>query len=493
MNWSSAAPSIGISGSSSTVTSIPKEKPVQTQPQLSRSASSRRAVGRYALPLAALEFGSPSAAIIAKPISRLTRATNLFVFLLVASLLAASGLIRVDKIVTASGKLVADAPNIVMQPFDQTIVESIGVKKGDIVRKGQVLARLNPTFSAADATTLKDQVDLLSAQAERQEALSADKPYTPTSSNPHADLQLSLFNQQSGEYQFSLQNFDQKINQLKTQITGNETQAAYYQERLGLATTIEAMRQKLQSLEVGSTLNTLLAKDVRLTMQASLSQAESDAAQANRELAAAQAERQAFIEHWNGTNSEELADTRRKLVEAQQEYSKASLHNRLVVLTAPRDAVVLSVAQVSAGSVVTAGESLIELVPLEAPLSVEADISGTDSGYVHPGDKVTIKFETLPFLQYGSAHGVVRTISGDSFNPETVPPGDGSTLPNRPHSLYYKGDISLDTLMLHDTPPGFRLVPGMPLTVDVKVGARSILAYFVDKVMPVATDSIREP
>ena len=62
-------------------------------------------------------------------------------------MLVASGLIRIDKIVSASGKLVADTPNILLQPFDQSIVESIDVRKGDIVRKGQVLARLNPTFS----------------------------------------------------------------------------------------------------------------------------------------------------------------------------------------------------------------------------------------------------------------------------------------------------------------------------------------------------------
>jgi HlyD family secretion protein len=228
-------------------------------------------------------------------------------------------------------------------------------------------------------------------------------------------------------------------------------------------------------------------------MQASLSQAESDSAQASRKLAALQAERETYVQHWNSQNSQELADTRRKLVQAQQDYSKANLHSELVVLSAPRDAVVLSVAKISVGSVVTSAEPLIQLVPLDAPLSVEADISGIDSGYVRPGDKVTVKFDTLPFLQYGSAHGVVRAISGDSFSPETTAQEGGSMLPNRPSTLYYKGDISIEKLSLHNTPPGFRLMPGMPLTADVKVGTRPILAYFVDKILPVAYGSMREP
>jgi HlyD family secretion protein len=445
------------------------------------------------LPLAALEFESPSAAIIATPIPRLSRATNLFVFLLVVSLIAAAALIRIDRIVSASGKLVADAPNIVMQPFDQTIIQSVEVKKGDIVRKGQVLARLNPTFAGADHTAMKDQLDLLGARAERLLAATTGTDYVPDPSNPHAALQGTIFGQQAGEYEASLQNYDKKIEQFRTQIAGDEAQAAYFRQRVDVASSIEEMRIKLQEMQTGSRLNTLLATDVRLTMAASLSRSESDAAQGARRLAALQAERTTFIEQWNGRNSQDLAETRGKLTLARQEFAKADLHNDLLVLTAPRDAVVLSVAKISAGSVVTSAEPLIQLVPIDAPLSVEADISGFESGHVSPGDEVTVKFDTLPFLQYGSARGLVRTISPDSFSPET-PVGDGgSTMPNRPNTLYYRADISLDTRTLHDTPAGFRPMPGMPITADVKVGTRSVLSYFVDKILPVAYGSLREP
>jgi hemolysin D len=445
------------------------------------------------LPLAALEFESPSAAVVATPVPTLARAINLLVFLLVVSILVASGLIRIDKIVSATGKLVGEAPNIVMQPFDQTIIESIDVRKGDIVHKGQVLARLNPTFSSADHTAMKDQVNLLSAKAARLLAETTGAEYVPDPANPNAALQASIFSQHTNEYKSSLQNFAQKIDQLKTQIAGDDAQAAYYRERLGLASDIQGMRQKLQDLRVGSVLNTMLATDARLTMATSLSQAESDAAQATQKLAAQRAERETFIQHWNSQNSQELAETRGKLVQAQQDFSKTKLHNQLVVLTAPRDAVVLSVAKISVGSVVTSAEPLIQLVPIDTRLSVEADISGIDSGYVRPGDEVMVKFDTLPYLQYGSARGVVRTISADSFSPETAQQDGGSTLPNRPRTLYYKGDISLDELMLHNTPPGFRLVPGMPLSADVKVGTRSVLAYFLSKILPVAYDSMHEP
>jgi HlyD family secretion protein len=291
----------------------------------------------------------------------------------------------------------------------------------------------------------------------------------------------------------SLQAYDKRIDELQTQIVGDNAQAGYFRERLGIAADIESMRAKLLALQVDSRYNQLLAADVRLGMAASLTRAESDAAQAGRKLGGAQAERKTFVEHWYGQISQDLADTRGKLVDARQRYAKADLRNQLVVLIAPRDAVVLSVAKTSVGAVVTSAEPLIHLVPIDTPLSVEADVSGIESGYVSLGDEVRIKFDTLPFLRYGTARGVVRTISADSFSPETTAKEGGSTLPSRPSTLYYRAEISLEELALHDTPAGFRPMPGMPITADVKVGTRSVLSYFIDKILPVAYEGLREP
>src|ERR1700751_6432350 len=87
----------------------------------------------------------------------------------------------------------------------------------------------------------------------------------------------------------------------------------------------------------------------------------------------------------------------------------------MVELRANRDAIVLTVPKVSVGSVLQSGQQFITLVPSDAPLEVEANISGRDDGFVHVGDEVALKFDTFPFMQYGMAYGTVRTISADSF------------------------------------------------------------------------------
>ena len=447
-----------------------------------------------ALPLALLEFQSPTAAIIAMPLPRIARLTTVWITLMVLSMLVVSGIMHVDKIVSAPGKLVSTASTIVVQPFVTSIVQTINVQEGQIVHKGDVLATLNPTYASADLTALTSQQQAYKAEVDRLQAQENGTPYNPDPANPSSALQLSTYNQQVGEYQSTMDGYDEKIKEAQTNIAGYNQQAAYFQQRLGVASNVETMRKNLQQLQVGSEIDTLAATDDRLNIAGSLASAQSSAVAAERDLASQQAQRDSYDQQWKATVSQQLSDAINNLTQAEQSLAKAKLNDQLVELVAPRDSIVLSVAQTSVGSVLQSGETLMELVPVDAPLQIEADVSGEDSGYVHPGDRVKIKFDTLPFLQYGTAEGVVLSVSPDSFNPaDQGPAGAGPPLPGTPQTLYYKTEISLDELNLHNTPPGFRLVPGMPLSADVLVGTRTILGYFTRRILPVAYDSMHEP
>lgn len=448
------------------------------------------------LPLAVLEFQSPTAAIIATPIPRMAGWTNYFVGALVASLLLISGVMPVDKIVAATGVLVSSQPNTSIQAFNAaSIVKDIKVRSGDFVTRGEVLATLDATYASADMTALTLQQQGYSAQVARLQAQEDNAPYNADPANPQAALQVQTYNQQEGQYNFTMQDYNQKISELQTNIAGFDSQAAYYRQRLGIASNVENMRKDLQHLQVGSKLDTLAATDDRVNMQAELASAVSSAASSRREIAAQTAERDGLDQQWRATVSQQLSEAINNLAQAQQQLSKARLNDQLVVLTAPTDAIVQTIAPVSVGSVLQAGQTLMQLAPVDAPLLVEADISGEDSGYVRIGDPVVVKFNTFPFLQFGDGKGTVVSISPESFNPldQTASVTSGPPLPGAPQQLYYKARISLDVLDMHNTPPGFRLVPGMPLEADMKVGARTILSYFLQRVLPVAYNSMHEP
>ena len=275
---------------------------------------------------------------------------------------------------------------------------------------------------------------------------------------------------------------------------------AGYQERLTYANSLEKMRNDLDKLGVGSKLNTLQAQDTRAEMQRNLEAAARAGDGAQQDLAALIAERNGYIQSWHADVAEKLAEAAGKLSDARESFNKAQLKRQLVEMRAEQDATVLTVSRVSVGSVLSAGQQFISLVPANAPLEVEANIPGSEDGYVHVGDTVAIKFDTFPYTQYGMAHGLVRIVSPDSFNAQdeqrnptgAVPIPNGQISGTANSSVWYRARVSLDQIGLHDTPPGFRLTPGMPVTADVLVGKRTVLAYFLGRAMPLVHDGMRE-
>jgi HlyD family secretion protein len=452
--------------------------------------------GAEPLPLTVLEFQSPTAAVIATPIPRIAGWSNYFVTAFVLSMLLMAGLMPIDRIVSARGELVSAAPNFTIQAFSAaSIVESIDVHPGELVTKGQLLARLNPTEATADLTSLTQQEQDYAAEVARLQAQEDDKPYNGDPANPASALQVQTYNQQQGQYVATMASYDQKIAALQTTVAGLKAEAASYSQRLEIADNVLTMRQKLQDLQVGSKLDTEVAKDDRVNVQSEMATALNTAASDEKQAADQEAERASFDGQWRAQISSQLLTSTNDLAQAEQALSKAKLANQLVQLRAPQDAIVQSVSPVAVGSVMAAGQTIMELAPVDAPLTVSAEISAAESGYVHVGDEVNIKFDTLPFLQFGEAKGEVKSISPESFNPldQQANAQNGAPLPGGPQTLYYKAEVEIDVINLHNVPPGFRLVPGMPLSADMKVGKRTVLSYFTQRMLPTAYNSLHEP
>jgi hemolysin D len=443
---------------------------------------------------AILEFQWPSTAIANAPIPRSARGISWIVTSLVVAMIATMGMIPVDQVVTAHGIAVSKAPTILVQPLETAIVRSIDVREGQQVKAGQVLARLDPTFAAADVGALDSQVKSLEAEIARLQAEAENKPLAYTGLDSDLSLQAAIYAHRKAEFTAKVEGYARHFDELAAVISRSQSDAAGYRNRLGLAQTVEQMRAQLEARQVGSRLNTIAAMDSRTEMARALANAEQTAEGARRNLAAMTAERDAYIQGWHADVAQKLAEATSKLSEAREQLNKAKLRRALVELKSEGDATVLAVAKVSVGSVMQSGQQFITLVPADAPLEVEANISGRDNGFVHVGDPVAIKFDTFPYSQYGMAEGTVRIISADSFTAqeEARNPTSGLPIPPNPEP-FYRARIAIDRVGLHDVPAGFRLIPGMPVTADIKVGKRTVLKYLLGRVMPVAQEGMREP
>jgi HlyD family secretion protein len=442
-----------------------------------------------------LEYQSPSIAIINLPMPRLARGVTLTLSSMILAMCIVAGTIRVDRVVTAPGIVVAKASTVVVQPLDTAIVRSIEVQPGDVVHAGQVLARLDPTFATADLGALVAQVSTLQAQVSRMQAEIENRPFTYTGLDPNMAFQASIYGQRQAEFNYKLENYQQKFDSLSATIARANADIINFGDRLTYARTLEQMRKDLERLNVGSKINTLSAMDTRAQMQDSLDNARQQQLGSQRDLAALIAERNGFVQSWHNDIGDKLTDALGKLSDARESLAKAQLHRQLVELRAEQDGTVMTIAKVSVGSVLNPGQEFITLVPTNAPLEVEANIAGSDDGHVSVGDPVDIKFDTFQYSRYGLAHGVVRLVSPDSFSAqdESRNPTGSVPMPQQAPGVWYRSRITLDRIELHNTPANFHLTPGMPVTADIRVGKQTVLHYMLGKMIPMAQEGMREP
>jgi HlyD family secretion protein len=342
---------------------------------------------------------------------------------------------------------------------------------------------------------LTAQVSSLEAEVSRLQAEAENKPFDYSGLDPDLALQGAIYAHRRAEFTAKVEGYARKFDELAAVISRSQSDAAGYRDRLGLAQTVEQMRSQLESRQVGSKLNTLAAMDSRTEMARSLANAQQSAEGARRNLAAMTAERDGYIQGWRAEVSQKLSEATRKLSDARELLNKAKLRRELVELRAESDATVQSVAKVSVGSVMQSGQHFFTLVPADAPLEIEANIFGRENGFVHVGDPVAIKFDTFPYSQFGMAEGSVRIVSPDSFTAqdEARNPTSAVPVPQTSTEPFYRTRIAIDKVGLHDVPGGFRVVPGMPVTADIKVGKRTVLSYLLGRMMPLAQEGMREP
>ncbi|HEY4042712.1 MAG TPA: HlyD family type I secretion periplasmic adaptor subunit [Rhodopila sp.] len=446
---------------------------------------------------ALLEFQSPTAAVIADRIPLSGRLTIWVIATAILSSVSVMGFYSVDRVVPVPGKVVAKTPNIVVQPLETAIVRRIEVREGQIVHAGDKLAMLDPTFAAADAGSVDEQVTSLQAEVDRLEAESEGRSYLGNGSAA-SQLQAMIFAQKHAEMEAKLESFRQRIDGARAKVAQTVSDIAAYAEEFKTAQTKEAMRRQLEQLQIGSKLNTLDAGAQRAEVNRSLQAAVASNAAAKSELDGLTAERDAYIQQIKGETAQQLTAQGRKLSDALEQQNKARLRRNLVDLRADRDAIVLNVAKVSVGSVVQSGDELITLVPTDAPLEIEASIPARDAGFVQPRNTAVIKFDTFPYTTYGFASGKLQMVSADSFTTSQ----SGRDRPSRPNTTqseansaatYFRGTVSMDEMKLHNLPAGFRMTPGMPVTVDIKVGKRTVMAYMLSRIVPTLTEGLREP
>ena len=396
--------------------------------------------------------------------------------------------VKLDRVVNSPGRILPSAGALFVQPLDRAIVTGILAHTGDVVKKGQVLATLDPTFAQADLNDMQQKRASGEALVARLKAEQAGRNYVADPASPYSVLQASIWTQRQAEYRQSINDFAARMGSDASVIQRNRQDAVGYQQRLALASQAEQSHIQLQQQGFGSKLSLLNATDARVEMQRMLWQSQNAAVQARQDLSALNAQRAVYVGKWRDDVTTQLVTAQNALNDTTQNLAKASKVSDLSRLVAPADAVVLKVGKSSIGSVIDPSSASVDplftLTPLGGPLEAEVHVNARDIGFIKRGDTVRVKLDAYRFTTHGTAKGVIKTISDGSFTTND----DGQVV-----EPYYKVRVKITDDHLRNVPANFRLIPGLTVVGEVMVGRRTIMSYLLEGGLRTGSEAMREP
>jgi hemolysin D len=461
-------------------------------------------------------FQSEAAEINEEPVPRRFRTTLHLLAVMLVLMLAITAVFPVDRVVTSIfGQVVTTEPTVVIQPLDPSIIKSLNVQEGQHVTKGQLLVRLDPTFSAADVEALRAQQVSLAPQIARCEAELAGLPfaYATDSKDPsaafHVEKQRALFVERQAQFNSQVRSLDQQIAQSEAAIVRLRNDALRYGDREKLNAQLEKLYSDLVAKQLESKVLLLQSADQKTEMLRTLEASQSSFKESEHALQGLKDSRTAFIGQWRAQTNMELIGARTLYDNVVQQLEKALKHDQLSQMVAPDDAIVLRIAKLSVGSIVQPTDTLVELALVRSPLEAEIYVDPRDIGFVRSGDDTALKLDAYHYIEHGWAEGKLRWVSPGTFiSPSTgtggtiVPGGTAGNGVSMPTSAsesgqliapFYKARVAITQVKLKNVPRDFQLVPGMTLTADVHVGTRSLFWYLARGAMRGMNESMREP
>lgn len=368
------------------------------------------------------------------------------VFVMLAVFLAWAWYFPLVQVSSGQGTVVPSSREQVIQSLEGGIVTAISVKEGDMVEKGQTIARLDPTRSASNVEEAAAKYHAAIAAAARLRAeldgrATVDFP-TALSGDEFDELrrnELALFRSRRNSLKEALSGLTEGL-----ELTRQELEIAQKLQETGAASRVEVIRLRREAAQTELEIARLQA-DARV--------------QAGEELQRVNAEAEVQASVMRG-RSDQLAR---------------------LVFQAPMRGIVKDIAVTTIGGVVPPGGNLMTIVPMDDQLLVEARISPRDIAFIHPGQEAQVKLSAYDYAIFGGLSGEVVTISPNTVRDEI-----------NPDQVYYRAYIrTREDFLTNKAGTRFPIVPGMIATVDIRTGQKTVWQYLV-KPFNRAQEALRE-
>jgi adhesin transport system membrane fusion protein len=391
---------------------------------------------------------------------------------------------RVDRVVTAPGKVIPFDKVKVIQHLEGGIIKEILVRENQEVKAGDPLVQLDLATSGINSGEMNARMATLKLAKLRLEAESEGiEPAWP-------EDMLTLFPQiiaaEQATYLSKRDERNSSFNALDNTVLQNRQRMAESRERLiSLEGSLAIARKELAISEE-------LVKD-KLTSQLDHFQRQNNAerlmgdiAQLRQAIIGSQAainesiaRRKQEEARFKRESANEIGEFERRMASLTEELSRANEQEDRSVIRAPIDGVVKNLRFQTAGNVVKPGEPIMEVVPLKDQLVIELKLNPADRGYVNLHQEALVKISTYDFYRYGGLIGTVKGIAAD-------------TDIGKNEEQFYRVIVSTDKTWLGEQPGLYPITPGMLGEVDIKIDTQMILWSLLRPVLKLKTEALRE-
>ena len=353
---------------------------------------------------------------------------------------------KIDQVVHAQGQVIASSQTQIIQAADGGILVSMKVKEGEEVAAGQIIAVLEKERALASFTESQGKVMALRMTVSRLQAELADKPLVYDAkllkSYPQlVDTQMNLYKQKRQAINDQLIVLNDNIKLAKQELAMNEPL-----EKMGDVSKADILRLRRAANEA---INQYASSKNKYLQDASaeLNKAQEDLNAQEQTLA----DREQLLDHTD--------------------------------IVAPMAGLIKSIRVNTLGGVVRQGDEILQLLPTESELIVEAKIKPSDMANLTVGLPSKVKLDAYDSSIFGSMNGTITYISPDSLTEET------KTGP----FIYYRAKIAIDKNELKvDKAQQIEIRPGMTATLDIKTGTRSVLSFLMKPLTKTFGDAMGE-
>ena len=354
---------------------------------------------------------------------------------------------RIDEVARATGEVIASSRVQIIQSVDGGVLEQLLVKEGDRVAPGQLLARLEQTRVGASVGEVEARLFALEARATR--------------------LRAEVIGEQRLTFSPDLL--------ARSPETARVEEALFKQRQTGLSEELRTMRVAVS----------LAQKELRLVEQlyADGDASGSELLRVQRGLNEAEARlvnrRNQFLEEARL----ELAKAEDDIAQGRQTLTLRKQEQQDSMFTAMVPGIVKNIRVTTVGGVLRPGEELMQIIPVDDDLMIEAKVSTADIARVVPGLEATVRFDTFDYTIFGGVKGEVAYVSADSLKEET----------SRGMDIYYRVRIKPASYPVTSTTGReIDVLPGMTAQVDIRTGDRTVMDYLLKPLRKTLSESFGE-